>query len=382
MVCNNCGNEFDGRSNARYCSNKCKQIAFRDRNSVGLSDSSSVIEPFVYRPPLSQNSNAQITNRITNGFLNGATGGFGNTLNDGINRMTNINNHPFSTIAMIAGSFCGGYVGYNMTEKGKRLSGVILGAGAGMFVGQLGYTLYIQLQEYYYQKNQYQEQLQKQEINNSLSDSKVYTSNEVKYMNVNTIKFDGVYGNFIGHNINYGFSILVYGSPGGGKSHFATHLAKYFERMGNVLYVLAEEGITNSVQSRIERYKTENTDYLQTRKEQDVIDKVSNYKFVIIDSINGMINYNNHIDFVRRLKSFKNLYGVVILNQVNKDGAFTGKNEVLHEIDVEISVENGVAETRKNRFDYGGKKFNIFPDSNKVLTKITAFNEYEKLMGN
>ena len=330
------------------------------------------IQPFVYKPKYN-NSNQQVSNRLTNGFVDGVSGGLGSTLNDGIGRMTNPNNHPFSTISMLIGSTLGGYVGYNLSDKGKKLTGVIMGAGGGLLAGQLVYTLFIQLEEYNRQKNLYEQQ---QEIiqQETLSDSRVYTSNEIKYMQVNTIKFDGVYAGFIGQSINYGFCMLVYGSAGGGKSHFATQLSKYLERMGKVLYVLAEEGVTNSVQARIERYGTQNTDFIQTRLDKDVLEKIPGYNFVVIDSINGMINYNNHLDFIRKLKLFKNLYGVIILNQVNKDGAFTGKNEVLHEVDVEISVENGIAETKKNRFDYGGKKLNIFPQTKDVSRVIPQFS--------
>lgn len=376
MICQNCSSEFQGRRDARYCSPKCKQEAYKNRKMNGLSDTMTA-QPFVYKPQY-YNSNQQVTNQLSNGLLNGVSGGLGNTLNDGIGRMTNPNNNPFSTISMLTGSILGGYIGYNLSDKGKKLSGVIMGAGGGILAGQLIYTLYIQLDEYNRQKTIYNEQQQVIE-QQTLSDSKVYSSNEIKFMQVDTIKFDGVYANFIGHNVNYGFSILVYGSAGGGKSHFATQMSKYLERIGKVLYVLAEEGVTNSVQTRIERYGNQNTDFIETRLEKDVIDKIPGYNFIVIDSINGMINYNNHLDFIRKIKSFKNLYGIIILNQVNKDGAFTGKNEVLHEIDVEISVENGIAETKKNRFDYGGKKLNIFPQTNEVSRVIPQFSN---IMGN
>lgn len=378
MICLNCSSEFQGRSDARYCSSRCKQEAHKKRKISGLSDNMTV-EPFVYKPNY-LSSNQHVSNRMTNGLLNGVTGGLGSTLNDGIGRMTNPNNHPFSTLSMLVGSGLGGYIGYNLSENGKKLSGVIIGVGGGLLAGQLAYTLYIQLNEYNRQRNIYEEQQALQQ--EPLSDSRVYTSNEIKYMQVNTIKFDGVYAGFIGQNINFGFSILVYGSAGGGKSHFATQFSKYLERIGNVLYVLAEEGVTNSVQARIERYGTQNTDFIQTRLDKDVLEKIPSYKFVVIDSINGMINYNNHLEFIRKLKSFKHLYGIIILNQVNKDGAFTGKNEVLHEIDVEISVENGIAETKKNRFEYGGKKLNIFPQSKEVSRVIPQFSNINNLIGN
>jgi len=154
-------------------------------------------------------------------------------------------------------------------------------------------------------------------------------------------------------------------------------LAKYIEQAGKVLYVLAEEQITPHVKERISKYSTQNTDYKVTRKESDVIAllKTGNYKFVVIDSINGMVNYNNHLSFVTKLKEL-GLYGIIILNQVNKNGQFTGKQEVLHEVDIEIIVEDGVAMTAKNRFNLNNKSLNIFPSNKVNAPVVNNYNAY------
>jgi hypothetical protein len=352
--CKNCGGELS-RANQIYCSNSCKQKAYRDRNTLSLSDRPK----FVYRPR--QTNNSVVTRNFTNNLVGAYSNNMGSGLSDGIKSITNLNNHPAHSFTMLGGALLGGYVGYNMYNKGKKLSGVILGSGLGLLGGQIVYALYTQIKEYYTQKTEYEQQYTDTE---TISNNLIYTSQDLQYMQVNTIKTPKIFSEFLGADLNYGFTSLIYGSAGSGKSHLSTLFAKEFENSGKCLYVLAEEGITNSVQRRIEKYNLKNTDFITTRRESDVLNLAKDYKYIFIDSINGMVNYNNHLDFVRKLKSNKNLFGIFIINQVNKDGNFTGKNEVLHEVDVEISVEEGVATTRKNRFNYGNKTFKVFESNN------------------
>jgi len=370
MICENCGIEYDGRSNSMYCSNKCKQEAFKKRQ---LSDGGSSINPYTLKSSSSRSNDMKAMNTITTNVVGSLGGGLGNTLSDGISKITRINNNPYYTLSMIGGAFIGGYIGFNIEEKKKTLVNLLLGSGIGLLAGQLAYTLYHQFDELNKQRSI-------EEVNTvqpMLNDNSVVSSQEIKYMNIPSMRFDGIFGEFLGNSVNYNFTALVYGSPGGGKSHFATYLAKYIEQAGKVLYVLAEEQITPHVKERISKYSTQNTDYKVTRKESDVIAllKTGNYKFVVIDSINGMVNYNNHLSFVTKLKEL-GLYGIIILNQVNKNGQFTGKQEVLHEVDIEIIVEDGVAMTAKNRFNLNNKSLNIFPSNKVNAPVVNNYNAY------
>jgi hypothetical protein len=373
MICGYCKKEYDGRSNSRYCSSACKQRAYRQ--NTGLSDSVQALQPqqFVYKP-IHQVPNVRAVNQFNNAMVGSLTNGVGSNLSDNLNKITNINNHPFNTLSMILGGAVGAFFAFAMTDKkGNRFVNIISGVGIGLFAGQLGYTFYNQLKEYNRQKTEFNLQNQTIQQTTTLSDFKVLSSNEVQYMQVPSIKFNGVWGDFLGQNINYDFLMFVYGAAGGGKSHFVTDFSKYIEQMGKVLYVLAEEGITNSVQNRIGKYNLVNTNFLVTRNTNDVLAELNNsnmdYKFVILDSLNGLANYNNHLEFVRRLKD-KNLYGIVIVQQVNKDGQFIGKNDLLHEVDIEISVEDGIAETRKNRFSNESKQLSIFSSNDSNIMKF------------
>ena len=381
--CKECGAD-NNRSNQLYCSNKCKQKAYRKRmnGSNGLSD---VAPPkFVYRPRnANAGSNMAIQRSVTNNLVGAYSNNLGGGLSDGIKTITNVNNHPAHSLSMLFGGVLGGYVGWNMSGKNKKLSGVIMGSGLGFLTGQIAYSLYTQINEYFEQKNNHNQQYGlESNLSEEHNSNSIYSSQDLQYMQVNTIKTPNMFVDFLGTDLNYGFTTLLYGGAGSGKSHLSTLFANKFETMGRCLYVLAEEGITNSVQKRIEKYNLKNTDFVTTRSEAEVLKLAPNYKFIFIDSINGMVNYNNHLEFVRKLKSNKNLYGVFIVNQVNKDGQFTGKNEVLHEVDVEITVENGVAETKKNRFNYGGKQFNIFDNKTEnVLSfqpnkKVANYDNY------
>mgnify|MGYP000573350938 CR=1 FL=1 len=375
MYCSNCGSKFEGRSNQIYCSVKCKQEAYRKRKASFLSDSffnNSHNMP-VYVPNKQGSLDVQFTNRIANNLAGSFSNGLSGGLTNGIFSLANTSNNPYYTIALILSAVVGGYVGYKMAGKDNKFVYTVGGITVGLLGGNLLYSLYVQFDNYGKQKQEEQRYIAQQNQNVLANQPHIYSSNDLRYMRVDTIRFDGVWGRFLGENINYGFVALVYGVPGGGKSHFATLLASYIEKIGKVLYVLAEEGITNSVQQRIARYNLTNTDFVTTRNENDVISNIQNYRWLIIDSINGMSNYNNHIDFIRKIKTYNNLFGIIVLNQVNKDGAFTGKNEVLHEVDIEINVEKGIAETRKNRFNISSTRINIFPDT-KQLTRMAEYN--------
>lgn len=375
MFCSNCGKEFDGRANATYCSDKCKQEAYRRRNMTkGNNLSDSIV-------PVSVNRGMDIQNKFTNKFAGSIGNGLSDNIGNKILSLADPYNNPYDTMLMLGFAAGGFYIGWKLSDKDKNFANGLLGAGIGLAAAILFNAIKEQFSNYDRQHEEQQKELQvnSQGLSNGTT---VYSSNDLKYMQVNSLRFDGVWGNFLGEYINYGFVALVYGIPGGGKSFFATAFASHIEKMGKVLYILAEEGITNSVQKRIAQYNLTNTDFVTTRNESDVISNIQNYRWLIIDSINGMSNYNNHIDFIRRLKSYSNLYGIIVLNQVNKDGAFTGKNEVLHEVDIEINIENGIAETRKNRFSMSGAKLNIFSKSKEITRMNTEYKYNSNYIGN
>jgi len=379
MKCEYCGAEFTGRADARYCSEKCKQGSYRKRrtgkNLSGIIQSNK----FEYKPIRQQNQfqstlNRQVTNTVVNGISSGLSGGLGHSLSDGVATLTNPNNHPAQTLIMLSFGVVGSIIGYNTENKknSKRLMPTVIGAGLGLLLGNIGSALYFQVSEWIRQKNEFLQinnEIQKEQL--GVLRNELHSSNDVRYMQIPTLKFDGVYGQYLGTNINYGFLMLVYGGAGGGKSHFATQLASYLEKIGKVLYVLAEEGITASVQERINRYDLKNTSFVETRSEEELIQNLDGFRFVILDSINGMTNFNNHVDLVRRLKSNPNIYGTIIVNQVNKNGEFVGTNALLHEVDIEIQVENGIAEAKKNRFStVKGNKLRIFNDKIENIVKV------------
>lgn len=389
MFCSNCGKEFEGRANANYCSAKCKQEAYRKRKGSSLGDSMfnnapSQLPVYVPPPPPMPNNSVdmQFTNKIANNLAGSLGNGLSGGLSDGIFSLANTSNNPYYTMTLIGTAVLGGYGGYKLANKDNTFVYIIGGIGVGLLAGNLLYGLYVQFDNYGKQQQEEQKLIAQQNQNVVANQTTVYSSNDLKYMQVNTLRFDGVWGTFLGQNVNYGFVALVYGVPGGGKSHFATLLSSYIEKMGKVLYVLAEEGVTNSVQQRVAKYNLTNTDFITTRNENDVIANASNYRFIVIDSINGMVNYNNHIDFIRKLKTYTNLFGIIVLNQVNKEGSFTGKNEVLHEVDIEISIENGIAETRKNRFTIQPSKVNIFPNTAQVTRMSNEYAFNSNFMGN
>jgi len=102
-----------------------------------------------------------------------------------------------------------------------------------------------------------------------------------------------------------------------------------------------------------------NVRFFVSSDEDKILEMAKGYNFLILDSLNGMLRYHQHTDFLRKTKAM-NLRGVVLLNQVNKAGQFVGNNAILHEVDVEVIVSDGIAVTGKNRFGVSEGRYEIF----------------------
>jgi len=109
-------------------------------------------------------------------------------------------------------------------------------------------------------------------------------------MQILTVSFteDTTFGRLVGKTFNEKFSILLFGEAGGGKSHIATKMASELAQYGKVLYVLAEEDVTDSVRTRIKRYVCDGVKFFVSNKEEKILELAREYDFLILDSLNGM----------------------------------------------------------------------------------------------
>lgn len=148
--------------------------------------------------------------------------------------------------------------------------------------------------------------------------------------------------------------IMFYGRPGNGKSTLAIQFAAYVSRtLGyKTLYVSAEEGFRYSFQEKLQRLGAANPNLTITG--ECVPANFAPYKFIFIDSVNyaGLSPED-----LRALPPDK-FY--VYVFQTTKSGAFRGSQEYLHDVDVEVFVENMKAVPRKNRFG-GYEEIDVLP---------------------
>ena len=389
-ICPVCNKEFTSKSNQVYCSSSCstkyKNRVNYQKRKIPVSQNLGSIQP------VTNKSNDIILNTVTTGLANSFTGGVGNIVNTGISSLASTNKDAtYENLFSIIG---GGYSAYKYYKNNKKRKNVLQESvvvfGGGTIVCKIlykaGEKLFESFKDKYQQNKIEQQEIQQQQLQNNLSgttNNNIYKASELKYIRQPSLTFSGIWADFIGEEVNYNFSMMIYGEAGSGKSYFATMLASYLEdRFKNVLLVLAEEGFSNSVTERIEKYHLQDTDIIQTRDANEVIEtiKAKNSKIVIIDSLNGLsLNYTEHVKLIRQLKAL-NLFGLVFIMQVNKDGHFTGRNEILHEVDVEISVQNGIATTGgtefKNRFSQLPMSINIFETPNTNIVQLNRAVNY------
>ena len=176
----------------------------------------------------------------------------------------------------------------------------------------------------------------------------VVSSADLVRMDFDTIGLKGKFRELIG-DPSVGFTAMVFGQPKSGKStlmlEFAHHLALHH---GEVLYVAFEEGYGYTLKEKITRIGAV---HARLNFSEALPKDVAGYDFVFIDSVSraGM-----ELEDLVKLKNRYPRTSFVFIFHATKDGKFRGGNELAHEVDVIIEVENKMA-TASGRFNAGGQ---------------------------
>jgi hypothetical protein len=176
----------------------------------------------------------------------------------------------------------------------------------------------------------------------------VMSSTDLVNMDFDTIGLKGKFRDLIG-DPSVGFTAMVFGQPKSGKStlmlEFAHHLAVHH---GEVLYVAFEEGYGYTLKEKITRI---GAIHPRLNFSESLPKDVASYNFVFIDSVSraGM-----ELEDLVKLKNRYPRTSFVFIFHATKDGKFKGGNELAHEVDVIIEVENKMA-TASGRFNAGGQ---------------------------
>ena len=180
---------------------------------------------------------------------------------------------------------------------------------------------------------------------------KIISSKELSKHDYKALCFTDKWMHFIGYpSIN--FQCAIHGRAGEGKSTFAIQFAMYLsENFGKVIYISSEEGFSKTFKDKFVRNNaiSDNLYVADLRSYDDIIKEipVDAYHFIFIDSLNNM-----RID-AELLKNIRERYknsSIITISQATKDGKMRGSYEIIHDVDIEIIVNKGVAMTNKNRF--------------------------------
>ncbi len=156
---------------------------------------------------------------------------------------------------------------------------------------------------------------------------------------------------------SHNFCSIIYGKAKSGKSTFSLHLANALVPYGKVLYVSSEELISKSLQNRLQHVQitSERIRFVAVRSVSDIerLIRSIHARFIIVDSaqVCGM----SVKDFMRlKLDAFKNRKSWHIILQSTNSGMFKGGQEWVHETDVKICLEKGIA-IAEGRFNPDGR---------------------------
>jgi predicted ATP-dependent serine protease len=154
--------------------------------------------------------------------------------------------------------------------------------------------------------------------------------------------------------------MLLHGIPGSGKSTYSLVLAKEFSKHGNILYANFEEAIGPTLQQKIEvaKLRNERIKFLEKNTEEELWKRLNTglYKYCIVDSISEVARSEKKVkEFGSKLREFPKTSFILIghgtkARDGKKESEYKGVSTLVHLIDIEQQVINGVAWNNKNRF--------------------------------
>jgi len=162
-----------------------------------------------------------------------------------------------------------------------------------------------------------------------------------------------------------GFTAMVFGKPKTGKSYLCIDFAGYLARHhGDTLYVAKEEKLDATLHKKLADKEVAHpnlfvSDYLP--------EDVSKYDFIFLDSVNKLGLTPKDLDKLRTNNPGK---AFIFIFQTTKQGAFRGRNEFQHDVDVVIEIPEQGKAVQFGRFNQGGE-MQIFdePNTEEIETK-------------
>ncbi len=180
----------------------------------------------------------------------------------------------------------------------------------------------------------------------------VLPATELMKKTFDVIPFEEPYRSLIGEPA-FGFHAIVYGLPGQGKSTFALQFANYLaSKHGRVLYISAEEGHEKTLVDKIKRQGEISSwlDVADVRNAEEAIQLIqsTHYPFVFIDSADRLQLTAKAIQEIRATSKS----ALIVIHQSTKSGEMKGVQELKHDADIVIAVDQYETSTigEKNRY--------------------------------
>ena len=177
----------------------------------------------------------------------------------------------------------------------------------------------------------------------------ILTGEAYRNMEIPSIGLKGKWNVLMG-DPSPGFSLLISGIPGNGKSTTAIQLTEYLNRNhGRAIFLASEQrGQNKPLQMLLERFKATFDIWTKPSNDLDVISqKIKGYDFVTIDSVNNLKLQPEEIEQLRERNPKASFISVM---QSTKDGRIRGSQEFLHNCDIHVKMEDFIAKQTKSRF--------------------------------
>lgn len=190
---------------------------------------------------------------------------------------------------------------------------------------------------------------------------KIISSEELEKMNYKALCFTDKWADFFGYP-SLNFHCTVHGMSGEGKSTFSIQFANYLaENFGKVIYVSGEEGFSKTFKDKFihNNATSSNLFVADLRKLDDMLREIPNdqYNFIFIDSLDNM---RIDAEGMKKLREYYKDSALITISQSTKQGKMRGSYEIVHDSDIAVKVENGIATTTKNRFKEKEMELRVF----------------------
>jgi len=199
----------------------------------------------------------------------------------------------------------------------------------------------------------------------TINSDKIISSQHLKKMEFKALNFQGKWNTLFGFP-STDFHCVIHGMSGEGKSTFAIQFAKCLaDGFGRVIYISGEEGFSKTFKDKFSNNNAESKflDVADLRTYDDIIKEVppESYNFIFIDSLNNM---KIDADKMKKIREWYKNSALITISQSTKDGKMRGSYEIVHDSDIAVKVENGIATTTKNRFKEKEMTLAVFEKKN------------------